>query len=201
MPSGPNVLERTGHALMVASAWLGRLSSWLILPITLAVVIGIIGTLMRMGELFSWGISIPLFGNRLTIAGLTELQWHLFAVMVMLGAAYALTEDRHVRVDFIYGKASDRRKAMVDLVGDVVLLLPFCLIVGWLSLGFVGLAYRSGEQSDYEGLIDRYLVKAILPIGLGLLFTAGLGRVLRNIGFLLSRRRDNTRPDGIVYHG
>lgn len=190
MTSSITLLERIGHALMTASAWPGRVSSWLILPIILAVLVAVAGTMMRMGELFGWGFSIPLFGTHLTISGLAELQWHLFAVIVMLGGTYTFAEDRHVRVDFIYAKFGSRGKAMVNIFGDLALLLPFCAIVGWLSLRFVDLAYRSGEQSDYGGLTDRYLVKAILPIGMAFLFAAGLGRVIANIGLLLSGRPD-----------
>lgn len=196
------VLERIGHALTTISAWPGRVSSWLVLPIILAVLIAVAGALLRMGDLFGWGFAVPLFGTHLSLIGLTELQWHLFAVMVMLGGAFALAEDRHVRVDFLYARFRGRGKAIVDIVGDLVLLLPFCAIVAWLSLGFVDLAYRSGEQSDYGGLTDRYLIKAILPIGLGLLFAAGLGRIVRNVGFLLSGREDAPgHQPGEVPHG
>ena len=181
-------LERFGQALMQLSAWPGRMSSWLILPIILSVLVGVVGGLMRLGELFGWGFSIPLFGSRLTMASLTELEWHLLGVIVMLGAAFTMIEERHVRVDLIYANLSDRKKVTIDLLGDIFLLLPFCAIVFWLSLGFVDLAYRSGEKSDYGGLTDRYLVKAMIPLGLGLLFACGLGRVIRAIGFLLSGR-------------
>lgn len=181
-------LERFGQALMQLSAWPGRMSSWLILPIILSVLVGVVGGLMRLGELFGWGFSIPLFGSRLTMASLTELEWHLLGVIVMLGAAFTMVEERHVRVDLLYANLSDRKKVTIDLLGDIFLLLPFCAIIFWLSLGFVDLAYRSGEKSDYGGLTDRYLVKAIIPLGLALLFACGLGRVIRNIGFLLSGR-------------
>src|SRR3546814_15210388 len=100
----------------------------------------------------------------------------------MLGGVYTFAEDRHVRVDFLHAKLGPRGRAVVDIVGDLVLLLPFCAVVGWLSLRFVDLAYRSGVLSDYGGLIDRYLVKAFLPIGLGLPFAAGFGRIIRNAG-------------------
>ena len=152
---------------------------------------------MRLGELFGWGFSIPLFGSRLTMASLTELEWHLLGVIVMLGAAFTMVEERHVRVDLIYANLSDRKKVTIDLLGDIFLLLPFCAIIFWLSLGFVDLAYRSGEKSDYGGLTDRYLVKAIIPLGLALLFACGLGRVIRNIGFLLSGRPQRRIDDSL----
>ena len=188
MHTKTHALERIGQSLMQLSAWPGRISSWLILPIILSVLVGVVGGLMRLGELFGWGFSIPLLGSRLTMASLTELEWHLLGVIVMFGAAFTMVEERHVRVDLIYANLSDRKKVILDVLGDVFLLLPFCAIIFWLSLGFVDMAFRSGEKSDYGGLTDRYLVKAVIPIGLALLFACGLGRIIRNIGFLLSGR-------------
>ena len=188
MHTTKHALEWFGQNLMRLSAWPGRISSWLILPIILSVLVGVVGGLMRLGELFGWGFSIPLLGSRLTMASLTELEWHLLGVIVMFGAAFTMVEERHVRVDLIYANLSDRKKVILDVLGDVFLLLPFCAIIFWLSLGFVEMAFRSGEKSDYGGLTDRYLVKAVIPIGLALLFACGLGRIIRNIGFLLSGR-------------
>jgi TRAP-type mannitol/chloroaromatic compound transport system permease small subunit len=172
---------------MVVGAWPGRISSWLILPIIVCVLAAVLGGMIRLSQLAAWDQSILLLGNQLSIIGLTELQWHLFAVMVMLGGAYTLEQDRHVRVDMMYAKVSPKWRATIDTLGDLILLLPFCAIVAWLSIRFVDMSIRSNEQSDYGGLIDRYLVKSFVPIGLGLLFLTGFGRVLRNIGFLLSK--------------
>jgi len=188
--AGPanNGLQRLGQVLMSIGAWPGMASSWLILPIILCVLIAVVGGMFRLAQLATWDQPILLFGDQLSIIGLIELQWHLFAVMVMLGGSYSLQQDRHVRVDMLYAKVSPKSRATVDAIGDLIFLLPFCAIVAWLSLRFVDMAMVSGEQSDYGGLTDRYLVKAILPIGLGLLFLTGLGRVLRNLGFLLSKQ-------------
>ncbi len=193
MTSGILLLERIGRALMKLGAWPGRMGSWLILPIIIAVLVAIVATQMRVAVLFDWDQTLPLLGTDLSINALVELQWHLFAVIVMLGGAYTLVEDRHVRVDFIYANLGPRGRAAVDIIGDLIFLLPFCAIVGWLSLRFVDLAFRSGEQSDYGGLTDRYLVKAFIPIGLALLFASGLGRVLCNLAVLF---RGTTGDDG-----
>lgn len=184
-----------------ASAWPGRAASWLILLIVVAVLTAIIASVLRVGEFVRWDADLPLLGRHLSLTGIVELQWHLFAIMVMLGGAYALREDRHVRVDFIYARLSRRAQRVVDLVGDLVLLLPFCALVAWLSVDFVELAYRSGEQSDYGGLTDRWLIKLIMPIGLVVLFLAGLIRVLETLLDLLRPHTDErdeqaAAPDG-----
>ena len=184
--TGYSRLESAGRALGKLSAWPGRAAGWLIVPITLAVLAAVIGSLLRVGDIVIWETSLPLLGNKISITGLAEMQWHLFGVMVMLGGAYALTEDRHVRVDFIYERLPTRWRCAIDALGHLIFLLPFTAIVAWLSIGFVQMAYLSGEQSDYGGLTHRYLIKAILPIGLAILFLAGLARILENVGSLLS---------------
>src|SRR3546814_13226602 len=118
----------------------------------------------------------------------------------MLGGVYTFAEDRHVRVDFLHAKLGPRGRAVVDIVGDLVLLLPFCAVVGWLSLRFVDLAYRSGEMSDYGGLIGCCLVKAILRIGLVLLSAAGCGRNIRNVGLLTVKEGGRGGNKGIAMY-
>ena len=71
-----------------------------------------------------------------------ELQWYLFAAAVMLGAAYTLKRNEHVRVDLIYSQLSDRGGVYVDLCGVIVFLMAACILVGWVSL--TTLFYPSG---------------------------------------------------------
>lgn len=146
------------------------------------VLIAVVGSLMKVGQIASWEADLPLFGSNLTLTGLAELQWHLLAILVMLGMSYALARDQHVRVDLIYGALSPRKKAILDLIGDVIFLLPFCVIIGHLSLSFVEFSYNTGEKSDYGGLTDRYLIKAFLPIGFACLGLTGIGRILVHLG-------------------
>lgn len=181
----PSRMERSGRVLMQIGAWPGRAAAWLLLPLLALVLVAVIGAQMRLGTLATWQADLPLFGRSLTMMGLAELQWHLMAVMVMLGLAFALTEDRHVRVDLLYSGLGRKGKAAVNLVGDLLFLLPFCAVIGWLSLGFVDFAWRTGEQSDYGGLADRYLVKSLMPIGFAVLACAVLGRSLVNAARLL----------------
>jgi TRAP-type mannitol/chloroaromatic compound transport system permease small subunit len=183
--SSGGALRTAGDALIRIGAFPGRLASWLVLVITVAVLVAIIGNAYRVGSFLSWETELPVLGRGLTMTGISELQWHLFAIMVMLCGAFALSDDRHVRVDLVYARLSERGRAVIDLCGDLLFLLPFMGFVFWLSLGFVGMAYRTGEGSDYGGLLDRYLIKAIIPIGCALIFVVGVGRVLRNLGVLL----------------
>lgn len=184
-----SALERTGRALISIGAWPGRASAWLILPMMVAVLAAVAGGLLRVNDILTWETRAPLFGDRLSITGLAELQWHLLALLVMLGGAYALAEERHVNVDMISARFGRRTTAAVRLVGDLALLLPFCGLIAWYSWSFMEMAWRTGEQSDYGGLTDRWIAKALMPLGFGLLALVGLGRVLVNLSTLLGGRR------------
>src|SRR5699024_7677681 len=139
--------------------------SILILVLSVVVLISVIGAMFGVGSIFSWQHSIPLFGKRLTMTSIGELQWHLFALLIMLSGAYTLKADRHIRVDIISDKFSNRTKLIVDILGDLFLLLPFFAVLAWYSLSFTQMAYTFAEQSNTGGLIDRYLIKAVLPLG------------------------------------
>lgn len=190
-----NWLVRLGFRVTHYGAWPGRAFGWLNLVIIIAVLGSVVGSLMRVNELVNWGFYVPLFGEHLTLTGVTELQWHLFGLMVMLGASYALYSDRHIRVDFIYSRLPHRWQIAVDLVGDLLFLIPFCVLMAWLSQSFIRIAFISGEKSDYGGLMDRYLIKTIIPIGFVLLGVSGVGRVLSNLGLLWESRTRATGGD------
>ncbi|EBA06739.1 TRAP transporter small permease subunit [Sagittula stellata] len=179
-------LERVGHALVQTGAWPGRAAAWLLLPMIALVLVAVIGSLMHVGQIATWQTDLPLFGTELTLTGLAELQWHLLAIIIMLGMSYALAQDQHVRVDLVYDKLSTRGKAVLDLLGDVIFLLPFCVIIGWLSLNFVEFSFNTGERSDYGGLTDRYLIKSFLPLGFVFLGITGIGRILIHLGRIFS---------------
>lgn len=186
-------LVRTGRAITAASAWPGRVAGWLLVPLTLLVIASIVGSLLRLGDIVHWGVDVPVLGTGLNLNGLNELQWHLLAVVTMLALPYALVENRHIRVDLIYSTLPARWKAAVDLAGDLMLLLPFCIVIGYLSINFAAFAYKTGEQSTYGGLVDRWVVKAFLPLGLGLLALTAFGRIFTRIGALLASRPEAAR--------
>lgn len=180
-----NQIEKAGRALSVTAALPGRMAAWLILPLMATVIFSVIASKMRWGSLLSWTVDLPIFGDEFTAIGLAELQWHLFAVLVMLCLSYAVEERRHVRVDLVYAALPLRMQHAIEFVGGLILLLPFCVVIGWLSLGFVEFSFRTGEGSDYGGLQDRYIIKSVLPIGLFLLGVSGLGQVLTSFSRLL----------------
>jgi len=114
-----------------------------------------------------------------------ELQWYLFAAAVMLGAAYTLKRNEHVRVDLIYSYVSERTRTWIDLFGLVLFLMPACLLFSWLS--WTTLFYPSWlvtEHSLNSGGLPRYPIKFIVPIGFFMLSLQGVSEIIKRIGML-----------------
>lgn len=184
--SGLRAMANLGVALMKLSAVPGRMGAWIIFALVLVVLFAVVGAQMSWSQVASWDTAIPLLGTHLSMTGVGELQWHLFALVVMLSGAYTMQQDQHIRVDVVSAALSMRARAGIDLVGDLLLLLPFFGLLLWFSLDFVAMSHRFAEQSNSGGLVDRYLVKSVLPLGCALLVLCGVGRVLRNAAFVLA---------------
>lgn len=168
-----NAIERFGR-------WLGEVTSWLVLCTLVSVLAAVAGGAMGANVMLSWGVHIPLLGDDLTINDVFDLEWHFFAIMVMAGGTYAYIDNRHVRSDLIYSGLSKRAKRWIDTLGDVFLLLPFAAAMTWLSIGFVTRSFNAAEKSDYGGMIDRFAIKSVIPIGFAILFLVVLARVIRS---------------------
>ncbi len=119
---------------------------------------------------------------------LQELEWHLFFGLVFLTLGGAYLADRHVRIDIVRDRMGERPRAIIEVAGFFLALLPFCLIIIYLGSSFAWEAFLVGEHSRAPlGLPHRWIVKAIIPIGALLLLLAGVVVTWRNIG-LISRR-------------
>lgn len=168
-----NAIERFGR-------WLGEVTSWLVLGTLVSVLAAVIAGAMGANVMLSWGVHIPMLGDDLTINDVFDLEWHFFAIMVMAGGTYAYIDNRHVRSDLIYSGLSKRAKRWIDTLGDVFLLLPFAAAMTWLSIGFVTRSFNAAEKSDYGGMIDRFAIKSVIPIGFSILFLVVLARVIKS---------------------
>ena len=99
--------------------------------------------------------------------GMQEMEWHLFSIVILFGVSVALLDEGHVRVDFLYDRYSIRRKAMINIVGTILFLLPLALLVFFGSFGFVRDAYEINEISeDPGGLPFRGVSKDMIPLAL-----------------------------------
>jgi TRAP-type mannitol/chloroaromatic compound transport system permease small subunit len=125
------------------------------------------------------------FFNTGSIA-LQEMEWHLFSMVFLFGIAYALKEDGHVRVDVLYDRFSPRWKAIVNIGGTLLLLLPLSALIIEGSIWYVHEAFTSGEISgDPGGLTQRWLIKGVIPASFVFLIVSAIGFVLHNVNVRL----------------
>lgn len=114
-----------------------------------------------------------------------ELQWHLYAVGFLVGIAYGVESDDHVRVDFLRARLSLRMQAWVELYGLLLLLFPFVALIVYYSVSFIAYSWRAGEVSAAPGGLPlRWLIKSALLAGFALLGVAAFSRLLRVSCFL-----------------
>ena len=158
----------------------------------------------KTGILVSWLASILVlivcydvvtrYAFNTSSVAVQELEWHVFAALFLLGATYTLKHDKHVRVDIFYSRYSQKRKALVNLVGVVLFLLPFCIIVIYTSLDFVHNSFKVLESSpDPGGLPARYIIKSVLPISFFFLLLQGIALGLKSaLDLFTSNKRKNS---------
>ena len=111
---------------------------------------------------------------------------YMHAVVFMLGAAYTLKHSGHVRVDIIYRARSRRVQAWIDLVGALLLLLPVCLFIGWISWEYVAASWSVHETSQEAGGIPAvFLLKSVILVMAVLLILQGISQALTSLMELL----------------
>ena len=116
---------------------------------------------------------------------LQEMEWHLFSVIILLGLSYTLSEEAHVRVDILYAGFSKKKKAIVNMIGVILFVLPLSLLIAYGSLGFVEKSFVFMEQSgDPGGLPYRYIIKALIPTSFVILIIMSIGYFARNYNLL-----------------
>ena len=104
---------------------------------------------------------------------LSESQWYMFAGMVMLGAAWTLKVNEHVRVDLVYGSVSERTRTWIDLLGGIFFLLPMCALMIYFTWPWFMQAWVTNEGSTNAGGLVRWPVKLMVPVGFALVGAAG----------------------------
>ncbi len=148
--------------------WLGVIASWLVL---LACLVSAINATVRY--LISYSSNAWL-----------ELQWYMFAGMVLLGAAYTLKVNEHVRVDLIYGAISDRARHWIDLLGGAIFLTPMCLVMIWFTWPWFVQAWTLNESSSNAGGLIRWPVILLLPVGVALILLQGFSEMIKRAAAL-----------------
>jgi TRAP-type mannitol/chloroaromatic compound transport system permease small subunit len=129
----------------------------------------------------TYDVVMRYFFNTGSIA-MQEMEWHLFSVIILLGISYTLKEDGHVRVDIIYDRLTDKKKARINMAGVILFILPVALLIGIESIPYVIESFTSHEQSgDPGGLPYRWIVKSMIPLSFFLLIITSIGFFIKNL--------------------
>lgn len=120
---------------------------------------------------------------------LSETVIYAHAALFLLAAAWTLQAGGHVRVDVFYAQASPRTRALIDLVGSLVLLLPFALVLLWLSVPYAAQSWAILERSqESSGLPLVFVLKSFIPLFAALMLLQGVSQAIRAWGTLYEPR-------------
>lgn len=161
-----SALSSIAEGIDTINEWAGRIAAWSVLATVLATFIVVV---------FRYG-----FEAFYSIA-LQESAMYFHALIFMSGAAYTLKHDGHVRVDIFYQGFSQRRKALVNLFGILVLLTPVCIFIFWMSSGYVLDSWSVLEGSrEAGGLPLVFILKSFIPLFAILLLLQALAEAIRS---------------------
>ena len=146
------------------SEWTGRVVAWL----AVAMVV------------LQFGLVVARYLFGVTMVALDELLLYFHGSLFLFAAAYTLKHHGHVRVDLFYREASPTMRALVNLLGGLVFLLPLCALVWWAGLPFVETSWQSLEGStETSGLPYLYVYKTAVLVFAAMLALQGLADVIR----------------------
>lgn len=174
-----NFLKAISKLVDSLNEWVGYFTSWLT---TILVIVVCYDVFTR-------------YVLKNSYVAVQEMEWHIFAVIFLIGAAYTLKEDKHVRVDVLYMKMPPKARAAVNLIGTLIFLLPFTFLVAKTAIPFTKFAYMLHECSpDPGGLPYRWILKSMIGVGFSLLFLQGISQAIKS--FLILTGNDEGVANG-----
>lgn len=151
----------------------------------------------RFGKIAEWAVILSCFisaGNAVvryafnySSNAFLEIQWYLFAMCVMFGAAQVLRVNEHVRVDVIYGGRSSHTKVYIDLFGLVFFLMPVMLAMVYFSLPWFLDKFHTGEMSSNAGGLVRWPAALTLPLGFSLVILQAVSEIIKRVAWLMHK--------------
>lgn len=158
------------------------------------------GLLERVGSFASWlwlavvGVILVSVISRYVFSEgsvmMEEIQWHISSMVWLIGLSYALVHDSHVRVDVIHERLGPRTQAWIELLGLLILALPFLAIGVYMGWPYFHESWLQGEVAQSpNGLPYRWFLKFFIPLAFALLVVAAFSRLLRCTAMLFGRPR------------
>ncbi|NNF13074.1 MAG: TRAP transporter small permease subunit [Gemmatimonadetes bacterium] len=172
-----NVLRRLSQMIDALNDRIGVMIRWLAL---FMVLVGAISAVVRyFARSQQW---------TLNLTPATEIQWYFFSIIFLLGAAYGLNHNVHVRVDVMYERYSAKTQAWIDLAGSVLFLIPFSLMMLWVSYPAVRASWQVREASPDPGGLPRYPIKILILVSFVLLVLQAFSQIVKQVDVILGNR-------------
>jgi TRAP-type mannitol/chloroaromatic compound transport system permease small subunit len=169
-------IDAVGRALDAASDLVGRAVMWLAALLVLV----------------QFAVVVLRYGFSTSLIQMQEAVIYIHATLFMLAIAYTMRHEGHVRVDILYAGMGARSRALIDLVGVAVAVIPFCLLLIWTCWPFVAASWRIREGAiAYGGIPYQYLLKSLIPAMAVLLLLQAVAHLCRSILTLAGRRGDH----------
>jgi TRAP-type mannitol/chloroaromatic compound transport system permease small subunit len=153
----------------------------------------------RFGEVANWlvllaclisaGNAMSRYAFSLSSNAWLEVQWYMFAGMVMLGAPHTLRLNEHVRVDLLFSSVSERTRIGIDILGIIFFLFPICIILMYFTWPWFVESWHIQEMSSNAGGLIRWPVKLVLPVGFALMALQGVSELIKRIEALIHHHR------------
>lgn len=150
------------------NSFLGRWLSWLVVA---AVLVSAVNAVVRK----TFDVSSNSF---------LELQWVLFSVIFLLCSPWTLLSNEHIRIDIVNHALPLKLRSWIDLLGHLLFLLPFTLILLWLSIPFFLTSYRINEQSFNAGGLPQWPGKSLIMIGMAFLLLQAISEIIKRIAMM-----------------
>lgn len=168
-------LLQIAQIINLINHWIGKIAGWLVIFMVGVGVWNVVGRYLG-----KW------MGQALTSNALIEIQWYLFDLVFLLGAAYTLQKNAHVRVDIIYKNLGKKGRAIANLVGTLLFLIPFCIMVIYFSWGTIINSWQILEMSPDPDGLPRYPIKSMIIVSFGLLLLQGIADTIYNLAIILN---------------
>jgi TRAP-type mannitol/chloroaromatic compound transport system permease small subunit len=177
------VIDEISRLVGLVAVWLVLLSA--LLSAFNAILRYSIGGLLWLERNTGTGI----FGSVVTFytyssTALSESVWYMFGAMVMLGGAWTLKMNEHVRVDLLYGAVSERTRTWIDLLGGLFFLMPLCILLIYFTWPWFMQAWTQNIISNQAGGLPRWPVRLMLPVGFAVLMLQGIAEIIKCIAAL-----------------
>lgn len=128
-----------------------------------------------------------------------EAQWYLFGAVVLLGAAYTLKQNEHIRIDIVTAGLSQNARNWIDVIGHTLFLIPLCLLMLWLGIPFFLRSFASGEISSSAGGLIVWPAKLLVPLGFAMLLAQGVSELIKRIAIMRGLIEEPVSRSGGAY--